>query len=383
MSERRRTLLFLSDALEVPPRHGYHVHLLSLARAASAHVSTRVFAWGDEDPATQVPGEAAYLTRLSRREAPAGNLRRKLFYLDRALAWFRNEAAAGSVIWVRSYATALLLLPRLPGLRRKVPGLRTVYDASSFLRLEAQHAPLARLYAPRGFVEERLWRRFDIVRTLNDPMREYLVGRGVPRERVFVLPVGAPEPGETWSPHAETSRLLYVGSGMGWQGLPELIEAMRRLERTHPRARLTVVGVRAEEVNNGASPPANVEFRGPIAHGEVARAYLDHDLFVLPRPRSPLTEIVLPMKVLEAMAYGIPMVATDLPAVRWMTGEDAAIFAPGNDPASLISALGGALDDPERLRRIGAAAQARALEFTWSRLGAQLRDALWPPQSTG
>jgi glycosyltransferase involved in cell wall biosynthesis len=374
VSRRRPTLLFVSDALEVPPRHGYHVHLLSLARAASAYVPTRIFAWSDSPGAHE--DESEYLTLLSRQEAPSGNLRRKWRYLSRALEWFEEAAAPGSVIWVRSYATALLLIPRLSALRRRVAKLRTVYDAASFLRLEARHAPFGRLYGPRGFIEERLWPHFDVVRTLNDPMRDYLVSRGVRRERVFVLPVGSPEPGETWATHGEPSRLLYVGSGMEWQGLSELLEAMRRLQSTHPRARLTVVGVRAEEMGNGAAPP-NVEFRGPIAHADVAETYLAHDVLVLPRPRSPLTEIVLPMKVPEAMAYGMPIVATDLAAVRWMTGEEGAILAPANDPASLATALGAALDDPERLRRIGAAARARAREYTWHRLGERIRDELF------
>ena len=109
-----------------------------------------------------------------------------------------REAAPGSVVWVRDYSTASLALPELR--RRRAAGLVSLFDASSFQRLEAPHAPDRAAAWLRGFVEERLWPRFDRVRTLNGPMRDYLVAHGVPAGRVLVIPVGAERPPEGWRP---------------------------------------------------------------------------------------------------------------------------------------------------------------------------------------
>ena len=66
--------------------------------------------------------------------------------------------------WVRSYSTALLALPGLR--RRRRAGLRSVYDASSFLRLEVADSSNRLADFLRAVVEERLWPHFDVVRTL-------------------------------------------------------------------------------------------------------------------------------------------------------------------------------------------------------------------------
>ena len=279
------------------------------------------------------------------------------------------------MVWVRNYSTALLALPGLR--RRRRAGLRSVYDASSILRLEVPDASNRFAASLRSIVEERLWPHFDRVRTLNDPMRDYLVRHGVPAERIMVIPVGAEPQAERWRLRGAPRRLLYVGSAMAWQGLPTLVEAMRILECRSPQVGLSVVGPSAEALA-GLSLPGNVRVLERLPHAEIARVYLDHDLFVLPRPRSPLTEIVMPMKILEAMAFGMPILVTDLDAIRWTTGSDGAFLVREGGPEALAAAIEAALADPGALAATGARALARSARFTWDEIGRAIADELFP-----
>jgi glycosyltransferase involved in cell wall biosynthesis len=363
-------LFFLSDQLESPPRLGYQIHLLALIRAVGPLVRTRGFCWMDASsprPAGLVPLDPA--------AAPRGNLARKWRYVARAFEQIDREAAPGSVAWVRNYSTALLALPGL--IRRRRTGLRSVYDASSFLRLEAADAPDRLLAFLRVLVEERLWPHFDRVRTLNEPMRDFLVGHGVPAERIMVIPVGAEPQAERWRLREAPRRLLYVGSSMAWQGLPTLLEAMRILAGRSPEVRLSLVGPSAADLA-GLALPANVRALARVPHAEIARVYLEHDLFVLPRPRTPLTEIVTPMKLHEAMAFGLPILATDLGAVRWATGSDGAFLVRESTPEALAAAIEAALADPGALAATGARGLERAARFTWDEIGRAIVRELFP-----
>jgi glycosyltransferase involved in cell wall biosynthesis len=115
--------------------------------------------------------------------------------------------------------------------------------------------------------------------------------------------------------------------------------------------------------------PSNVRALGHIPHAEIGRMYLDHDLCVLPRPRSLLTETVTPMKLLEAMAFGMPILATDLEAIRWVTGPDGAFLQRDGGPEALAAAIEAALADPGALVATGARALERSARFGWDRIG--------------
>jgi glycosyltransferase involved in cell wall biosynthesis len=321
----------------------------------------RAFAWAG-------PGAAAadHLIALDPAAAPAGGLARKRHYLARVREWVGAHAAPGSVIWMRGYSSALLLAPHLHRARDR--GILSLYDAASFVRLEARDRGEPLLDAVRGYLEEQLWFHCDFVRTLSDPMADYLAARGVPRDRIVVIPVGADPPAETGRPGGRPTRLLYVGSAAAWQGLPQLVAAMRSLERDAPEVSLSVVG--AEPGAAGGAPPGNVRFHGRVPHAEIARLYRDHDLFVVPRPRTPLTELVVPMKVPEAMLSGIPILATDLGAVRWI-----------NSPPTLARGIREALADPARLAAAGERARERGRRFTWDRIGAEIATRLFPARA--
>ncbi|HEV8481142.1 MAG TPA: glycosyltransferase family 4 protein [Candidatus Eisenbacteria bacterium] len=358
---KETTVVFLCDTLEMPPRTGYQIHVTSLARAFERRVPSVAFAWAG------TAESAPWLAALPAARAPRGRLARKRRYVQDAVAWIEAHAAPGSVLWVRGYSTALLLLPFLSAKREKL-GLTALYDASSFEMLEA--GTLAG--RARGLMEEKLWGAFDRVRTLSAPMRDYLVEKGVPAERVLIVPVGAERREARWRPHAAAPKLLYVGGAADYQGLDALMRAMEIVARERPDARLSVVG--PERL---AGAPDNVEFTGRVPHDRVASFYLEHDLFVLPRPRTPLTDLVVPMKLPEAMSFGMPVLATDLGSVRWVLGGEEAQLVADNEPETLARGVLQALADPARLAAWGAAARERSERFSWDAIADEAVRALF------
>ena len=76
---------------------------------------------------------------------------------------------------------------------------------------------------------------------------------------------------------------------------------------------------------------------------------------------------------LEAMAWGVPLVAADATALPWVVGDGGLLVEPGADSA-WADALARILDDGEEARRLGAAGKARAREFTWKRAAGELVD---------
>lgn len=366
-------LVILCDALTTTPRLGFEIHLASLARAFSEFVPVTVLAWGEAHGAEDERFRPLRLLPLGPRRAGG-----KWPYRGAAAEWLHRRAPRSSVVWIRGFSTALLLAPELSRLRRARPDLVTVYDAASFLRLECGSGMRAVVDRLKAFLEERLWMGFDRIRTLGETMRRYLVARGVPQERILVIPVGCEVSGSPARPTSPAKRALFLGSARSWQGLPLLLDAMGRLEHRDPEIHLTVAGVLPVARSTGA----NVTFLGRIPHSRALELYRAHDLLVVPRLPTPLTETVVPMKIAEALGAGMPILASDLAPIREITGEDGALLVAAPSPERLAAALHEALGDPEGLRALAERAWRRAAAFDWRSIASRAQEALFSRSGT-
>jgi alpha-1,3-rhamnosyl/mannosyltransferase len=100
---------------------------------------------------------------------------------------------------------------------------------------------------------------------------------------------------------------------------------------------------------------------GYVDEGALASLYRGARLFVFP---SRYEGFGLP--VLEALAAGVPVVASDLPVLRELAG-DAVLYAPPTDVEAWVRQVAAVLDDPELARRLAAAGRERAKGYTWER----------------
>jgi PEP-CTERM/exosortase A-associated glycosyltransferase len=217
-------------------------------------------------------------------------------------------------------------------------------------------------------LDRRLTRGADAVCTITDALRSETLRLGVDSDRVFVVGNGVDT--EAFVPRAPRADVRercrasgsfvigFVGSFFSFEGLPLLVEAFARLRRRRPGSRLVLVGdgedrplveraVRDLGLGDGAS------LVGSVPHADVPDYYASMDVLVYPRYRSPLTEMISPLKPLEPMAMGRCVVGSDVGGIRELVrdGETGLLF-PAGSPEGLEGKL-------ERL--VSGAADAAAL----------------------
>ena len=155
-------------------------------------------------------------------------------------------------------------------------------------------------------------------------------------------------PTRTWSRHSSTRPARSL-SRISRQLRP-VIAAMPLLTRDHKDSRLLLVGggpcEDALRRQAKASPAAEaIVFTGRVPHGEVERYYALSDIMAYPRKASRLTDLVTPLKPLEAMAQGKLVAASDVGGHRELIadGVTGTLFGPDN-PVACAAALADLLD---------------------------------------
>jgi PEP-CTERM/exosortase A-associated glycosyltransferase len=210
--------------------------------------------------------------------------------------------------------------------------------------------------------------RADAVVTICEGLRQDLVDRGYDGARISVMPNGVDLDlfGEPVEPDLQLTDELglteggrpcpvigFIGSFYDYEGLDDLIAAMPLLIERHRDARLLLVGggpceasLRAQAASSTAS--GSIRFVGRVPHGEVERYYALADILAYPRKLSRLTDLVTPLKPLEAMAQGKIVAASDVGGHRELIedGKTGVLFAP-NNPAACADALARLLDRRE------------------------------------
>jgi PEP-CTERM/exosortase A-associated glycosyltransferase len=198
--------------------------------------------------------------------------------------------------------------------------------------------------------------RADAVAVICEGLRGDLIGRGVPAEKVVVSPNGVDltlfgtpatrEPALARSLGLDGADVVgFIGSFYDYEGLDDLIAAMPSLVARRPTARLLLVGggpmEAALRAQAAASPVADaIRFAGRVPHEEVERYYALVDVLAYPRKRMRLTDLVTPLKPLEAMAQGRLVAASDVGGHRELIpdGDTGTLFRP-DDPQAIAAAL--------------------------------------------
>jgi PEP-CTERM/exosortase A-associated glycosyltransferase len=198
--------------------------------------------------------------------------------------------------------------------------------------------------------------------TICDGLRQDILARGVPESRVTVIPnavdvdgfqlSGAPDESlKAGLGLAGKTVVGFVGSFYAYEGLDLLLEAFPALIGRHPDLRLLLVGGGPQDANLKAQAQRlgvadKVIFTGRVPHAQVSRYYDLIDLLVYPRHSMRLTELVTPLKPLEAMAQGRIFAASSVGGHRELIrdGETGRLFAAG-DAAALAATVSEMLSD--------------------------------------
>lgn len=254
--------------------------------------------------------------------------------------------------------------------------LPLVYEIRAFWEDAAAAHGTCREGGPRykvtRWLEDRAIRSADAVMTICDGLRQDIIARGHPAEKVGIIPNAVDT--ERFSGPAERDEALaaelaltgkivlgFIGSFYDYEGLDVALEALPTLLTDHPECRLLLVGGGPEEAALKAQARQlgvadKVIFTGRVPHDEVERYYALTDVFVYPRKSMRLTELVTPLKPLEAMAQHKMVLASDVGGHRELIrdGETGSLFK-ADDPKELAAAVSALLEDrehwPERLMR--------------------------------
>lgn len=276
---------------------------------------------------------------------------------------------------IHAHSPVLNALPAL-NVGRKL-GVPVVYEVRAFWEDAAvDHGTTGegslRYRLTRG-LETRALRRAAHVFTICEGLRSDIVARGIAADKVTVIPnavdIESFEVGGI-ADEALKARLGltgatvvgFIGSFYAYEGLDLLLDALPALLQRRPDVRVLLVGggpqdeaLKAQAARLGVQD--KVVFTGRVPHAEVQRYYDLVDVLAYPRHSMRLTELVTPLKPLEAMAQGRLLVASDVGGHRELIrhGETGVLFAAGRAPA-LVDALDtllGRREDWPNLRAAG------------------------------
>lgn len=253
------------------------------------------------------------------------------------------------------------VLNALPALRvGKRLGLPVVYEVRAFWEDAAvDHGTTSEgslRYKVTRWLETYALKRADAVTTICEGLRQDIIGRGIPSEKVTVIPNavdienfqigGQPDLDLKRTLGLENKTVLgFIGSFYAYEGLDLIINALPKILQSAPDIRLLLVGGGPKEAAlkqqaKDAGLEDKVIFTGRVPHAEVNRYYDIIDLLTYPRHSMRLTELVTPLKPLEAMAQGKLLIASNVGGHRELIrdGETGWLFKAGdmNDFANKV-----------------------------------------------
>lgn len=172
-----------------------------------------------------------------------------------------------------------------------------------------------------------------------------------------------PELGERWG--LQGKRVVgYVGTFQPYEGLETLLQAMPRVLQDVPDARLAITGAggvqaELERLTAALGLGSHVVFTGRVPHDQILDVYAQAEVMVYPRISTRTTRVTTPLKPLEAMAMGKPVVVSDVPAMQELVqpGQTGLTF-PAGDAAALSATLITLLKDKDLRQRLGIQARA-------------------------
>ena len=279
---------------------------------------------------------------------------------------------------LHAHSPVLNAIPALRAARRL--GIPMLYEVRAFWEDAAvdhgTHRNWGLRYRLSRLLETHALRRADHVTTICEGLRREMASRGIPADKVTVIPNAVDIEGFAFgSPRDEAlaeelglqgkTVMGFVGSFYAYEGLDLLIRALPILLAECPNAHLLLVGGGPQERNlqqlsQALGVSGYTTFVGRVPHSEVQRYYSVIDLLAYPRYSMRLTDLVTPLKPLEAMAQGRLVVASDVGGHRELIRdrETGILFKAGS-----VEQLAGALADLIKHPETWPAVRERARRF--------------------
>ena len=207
--------------------------------------------------------------------------------------------------------------------------------------------------------------RADAITCICNGLKNDIISRGIPKENLTLIPnaVNLEKFRVQSSKDIELEQALkldgcmvlgFIGSFYTYEGLDLLVEALPAIVKRHNRVKLLLVGGGGEEAKvhhliGDLALADRVILAGRVPHDQVGRYYSLVDIFVYPRRPMRLTELVTPLKPLEAMASGKLVVASNVGGHKELIRhQDNGYLFQADDPHALSNMINELLDNPQK-----------------------------------
>ena len=315
-------------------------------------------------------------------------------YLERAVDAFVDKFTEVRPSCVVAASNFVVALPAAIAARNL--GLPFVYEVRGFWEITRDSRAPGYLQSSAGqlevFLETAVARAADKVITLTRPMRDELVARGVRAERITLAPNACNVEDFVPGPRNEALQtrlgldptvtvIGYAGSFTPYEGLDDLVLACGRIKSRGTKFRLLLVGSEPADEHGGfpvtdrireLARRNNIEdwliMPGRVPYNEVAEWYSLIDIAPFPRKSLAVTELVSPLKPLEALAMEKAIVVSSVGGMREMVrDEETGLVFAKDDVGALSDALSRLIKDAALRRKLGEAGRAWvARERGWS-----------------
>jgi glycosyltransferase involved in cell wall biosynthesis len=343
---------------------GEYIHELVRAYTASYDDHVAIFSSSWKDRLQSHTGGRLHARMVDRR-VPV----RVLNYLWHRMEWPPVELMAGPVDLV--HAAHPLLIPSRRGAQ-----IVTIHDLFFLSHPEQTHGEIRRDYAELAPVHAR---RAHAIITSSEYTRGLIVSQfGVPADRVYVCPFGAPVWRELGrSPNVPPDGyLLFLGTLMARKNVGTLLDAYARLIERMPTApRLVLAGSVTPEAGPWLSRLSREPLKGRVEHiGYVAeesreQLYAGARALVMPS-----LEEGFGIPALEAMSAGVPVIASNRGSLPEVVGRGGTLLD-AHDVDGFAAAMERVARDDQWAAAQGGAGLARASAFNWAATAARLRQA--------
>jgi glycosyltransferase involved in cell wall biosynthesis len=293
-----------------------------------------------------------------------------------------------------NYANAVIALAL-----RDATRLPVVYEVRGFWEDTwlSRHAgtrdlKLSDRYVRTRALETHCMESADLVVTLGEAMRDEIIERGVDPGKVIIVPNGVSE--EFLRPLPDDQGKLkeslgikpgehvvgLVSSLVAHEGIGTLLEAVKILNDRGVRTRALIVGDGPERPalqRQAAALGIDAIFPGRVPMSQVRAYHAVLDVFVVPRTPDRVCQLVTPLKPVEAMASGLPVVVSGVRALSEIVNDKVTgLLSPPLDPAALADALSELLGSADLRAKLGANAREWvARDRTWAHNAARYREA--------
>ena len=346
---------------------GYETHLFLSAAESNSDVAGDLRDFYSLDAV-----DALHVHRLERWKIGRSKLAAAVFL--RAYRAIQALARNDQVAVVIRDAT---FLPLLASLRRRL-SIKGFYEAHDFYAAHFWRTERIKIsYRRQGWLERMFLPKIDGLICLTQAQQE-LYRKVLPHVRSRTIPLGTSEfPQRDPEERRHQRTLVYAGRLTSEKGTKVLFRALPQLAQNNVRLAFfggwpdQIATARARLQKRGLEKWVDfVEFRPPAEFhralqttGSIGVAMLQDSFYN--------RYLTCPVKALDYLSHGLPIIGSDLPSVREVAGAAAAYLA-SDDSAGLVKTATALLDNPENYRRATEQARARACELQWRNRATQI-----------